>query len=503
MMARRKRVRDESDGSPSPRGFGWADDIIAPPQEFDVLAVLDQEARINEALEGRHLTSANFVEAYTEALEAHRRNAAKRPPGEARMTDLLEAVALFGAQATLRARQVSRDRFVATFTAPDQPGVLARAATALAEAGGNIEGANMSVVAHQLLVAFLLSGPEPESETELQEALADALGGVGNITPAVTSITAHDPEWPRPGSSFWHLTARLSHGDDLFGPVIEEVANAELPILALSSWIEEASTANGKRVQVVDLNLAIKATAATDGAAIMGKLETKIKDRLRAAQIGFVPVDWPTKAPALGEAVSAEHGDLALTVLGHARPGFVHSVFQSTRSAFDDPPALRGSTMAILEGVTVLTLVLQRPERGLGPAALEEQVLKRIAADLEGAGHHGPAVRLNVLDSTKPELPASREQPTHELRIQVKEQPWVIANVASVLAARNVNITWFASYVLEPMVGQEWPRCALEMHLNVMYRGSLLQIDRDLRTLAEAQGWAHVSLRPWSLGVVV
>jgi hypothetical protein len=78
------------------------------------------------------------------------------------------------------------------------------------------------------------------------------------------------------------------------------------------------------------------------------------------------------------------------------------------------------------------------------------------------------------------------------------EQPWVLAKVARVLAKLGVNITWLVSYVLEPMIGQSWPRCALEMHIHVEDE-KRSEVDAALRSLANAEGWGNVSLRPWSL----
>jgi glycine cleavage system regulatory protein len=493
------RENGEAKSSGERRNFGWADNIIAPPQEFDIRAAVDQEAWIAEKMRGTEVTRDNYAAQYDAALKAYRETRTKEPATEERMERLLDDIALFGAQASVRARQASGNRFVATFNAPDQPGLVAKAATALADAGGNIEGASMSVVAHQLLMAFLVSGPDPDQEGELQGVLEDALNDVGGVKPAVASTTVSDPDWPRPGSTFWHMTARLPGGAaELLTTVTNAVADERLPLLALSAWSETGSSGMDAPVQVVDLNLAIKPSSDDSAPAVLGRLDGKIRDGARKAQITFIPVAWPTRSPALGDAAGAEPGDLVLTVLGHAQPGFVRTVLEATRAAFRTRPVLRGATMAILESVTVLTVVLSRPGSDCDLSQLENDIQTRLSATDREEHHPTPVARLHDVAPVPAGSKYFRERPTHELRIQVKEQPGVIANVARMLADAGVNITWLASYVLEPRVGQAWFRCAVEMHLHFPANAPHERVDRELRTLEKMQG-ADVSLQPWSL----
>ena len=177
--------------------------------------------------------------------------------------------------------------------------------------------------------------------------------------------------------------------------------------------------------------------------------------------------------------------------------------------------------MAILEGISVLTLVLSRSDTSHRPAEeLEAEFEKKLENALEAAGHRAPVTRLRILSETNwagrdpdrrasgrsaedsasaaAEVGPARERPTHELRLDVVEQPWVIAKVARVLARLEVNITWLVSHVLEPVVGQNWPRCAVEMHIHVP-ETALSDVGPALRSLADSEGWGAITLRPWSL----
>ena len=49
-----------------------------------------------------------------------------------------------------------------------------------------------------------------------------------------------------------------------------------------------------------------------------------LTDRLAGVQLGIAPVEWPTRGQPEGDVVGAVPGDLVLTVLGHAQPGFVY-----------------------------------------------------------------------------------------------------------------------------------------------------------------------------------
>ena len=244
------------------RRYGWADDIIAPRQEFDTLAALDQEAWVQAALDRRRaelkdMSPEELLAAYKTALDEYRAQPRAAGADETRIAELLQDVELFGAQASAGARQPSATRVVVSFSCPDRPGIVAAAAVAMAEAGGNIEAAFMSVVARQLVMAFLVSGQAADDPADLQERLESSLSDLGQVSLAVVPMEADEVEWPRPRSTYWHLSARFSGDARLLLTATEVIADAGLPVLALSSWLEGSLTGHGEDVQVVDLNFAV------------------------------------------------------------------------------------------------------------------------------------------------------------------------------------------------------------------------------------------------------
>lgn len=172
--------------------------------------------------------------------------------------------------------------------------------------------------------------------------------------------------------------------------------------------------------------------------------------------------------------------------------------------------------MAILEGASVLTIVVGRSHDRAARRSLrdlENDVSAAVTVRLAAARHPptvAPVARVRVIpraqDRHQSEQTATvaRDRPTHELTLRVVEQPWVVAKVARVLAAADVNITWFVSHVLAPVLGERWPRCAVKMHLHFP-SGSAGEFDKVtalLRTLAEREGWEHIAIREWSVGAL-
>ena len=484
-----------------PRNYGWADEIVSPAHEFDTLLALDQEEWISASLATiENLTDVNFADEYRKAREAYRAYRRDHAIDEERVASLLDQARLFGYQASVRARQVSSQRVVVSFSARDRLGIVAEASQALAAASGNVEGAYMSVVAEQLLMTFLLSAPAPRTAEECAREFSQALAKIGYENAAIVPLEAEDSDWPRPGSSFWHLTARQVGTSDLIIPMTETIAECGIPVLALSSWEEQPLSADGDIAKVVDLNLAIAPHPRADPVQAILELKAKINDRLRHAQISYSPVALPTRFQPIGRVIEADEDSLVLTLLGHAEPGLVCATLKSVSNLMGPTHDLRGSTMAVLEGVTAFTMVLAPRPGHDGTEVIAGDIETRIVTDLRSQNFAPRVARLHRSSGDRRPEAGDRAtasgSPTHELAIQVAEQPWVLARVSRVLASTNVNINWLVSYVLEPLIGEPVPRCAMEMQIAIP-PDRVNEVERELRSLAATPGWNRVVLRDW------
>jgi predicted amino acid-binding ACT domain protein len=510
--------------------MGWADDVVAPRQEIDTLSLLLEEAAIQKALDEAskdEITEESFLELYRAARDRHRTHGSVGF-GEKKAEDLTQALALFGAQASIRARRQTQERTILICNCPDKPGILAALSEAIADEGGNIMGAFMSVVGEHLVTAFLLSGLgasgiKPDAAKRRLIEIAKRHRGQPpepeEIRIVSTPMKLDDGEyWARPGASWRHASARYRGEASLLRELTEAIAKRDLPLIALSSWRETDVESGGESIQVVDLNLAVSSAHREGESKIVRGLEAELKKSFPEIQLDIVPVRWPTRYRSHGSDETHRAREAAVTIVGQARPGFVH---YSVRALEDIPSVvkIRGSSMAILEGISVLTVVFTYGDR-FSFDEIQQQVKGRLSAELTNQKHVRPiAVQVGETDASRikqwrPEWPRRRGDdgpriadafavggmhwPTHELSIQAIEQPRVVAKVARLLATFNVNITWFMSAVLDPVVGEHWPICAIRMHLHVS-REHAVEIDRRLRSLADAEGWREAYLRDWSI----
>jgi glycine cleavage system regulatory protein len=371
----------------------------------------------------------------------------------------------------------------------------------------------MSLVSGHLVTAFLLSGSSIDAaavQLRLPHLRIDCM-----------PISSDSVDWPLPGSSCWHANARLRGDTHLLLELTRVISERQLPIVALSSWLESdaeqradpathGTTGAEDRVEVVDLNFAVAPEPGGDDHHIVDELEAEIRQILPDAQLDIKLVTWPTRYRAQKNIVPTHASDVVVTVVGHARPGFVRSVLLGlTRAAtrVDDAIVeLCGSSMAILDGVSVFTMVFKRV-RNVELQNLDRQIRNALSLQLRQRHQHMP-IGVQVVEATagwqdeteQRETTSSNrpDWPTHELTIRVADQPRVIAKVARLLASLKVNITWFVSHVLEPVIGERAATYAIKMHLSVPSE-SLDEVSASLRSLKEAEGWKEVSMREWSL----
>jgi glycine cleavage system regulatory protein len=465
--------------------FGWAYDIVAPRQEIDTLSRLYEEATIQSALDGLQLKPKDFLAAHRQAREDYRKGKLSLEPSVTETVNLTQDLALFGAQASARARRKSSDRAVLSCNCPDEPGVLADVAKAIVDQGGEFIGAFMSVVAGHFVNAFLLSGSGIDPET--------LCPGREDLTVGYMRGKAYDIEWPHPGSSCWHASARLRGPTSLLLELTREIGKREIPLIALTHWREKDG--KGEDIQVVDLNFALAPRPPGEDLQTVRDLEAAVQARLDNVQLDITHVISPTqyRYKAQSDVVSAKEGDVIMTVVGRSQPLFVHDVLR-TLEDIEAILDMRGSSMAILEGVCVLTIVLAR-----APQISEEQLERRIEKDLSKLRESRPIERVRVVKASRIVRNDESAWPTHELRIQAAEQSRVVAEVASLLTDAKANISWFVSRVLDPVVGERAPVSAIEMHFHLPKETRADRVEARLRTLAESRNWHEAHMAPWSL----
>jgi glycine cleavage system regulatory protein len=516
--------------SPAPnvrghRKFGWADDIVAPRQEIDTLSLLHEEASIQRRLDGAELTAGNFLDKYREARNHYREKSQARAWGqeltESEQTEsqeteptwtarLAQGVAVFGAQASIRARRQSRSRSVLICSCADRSGVLAALSEAVADEGGNILSAFMSAVAGHLVTALLLSGSSIDPETA-QQRVSDQTQQQpdDDVRIVCTPLKTNDVYWARPGSGCWHASARFRGDASLLLALTGAIHEHEIPLVAASSWLEADAETNDDRVQVVDLNFAVNAGPRGEDLRVIRDIEAKVTESRPGVQLNIVPVTWPTRSWSHDHAKRPNSRVAVMTVVGHARPGFVHDTLRTLIDGVEAVVEIRSVSMALLEGASVLTIMFTR-SRQSRLRDVDQQIRTKLTSTLAGSDQSAP-IAVQIVKAAKtnddgqrskgethPSRASGPDWPTHELSIVAVEQPRVVAKVARLLAGSNVNIIWFVSHVLDPMVGERWPMYAIQMHIHVP-PDLRDEVGARLRTLADTERWEDVSMREWSL----
>ncbi|HEX5608565.1 MAG TPA: hypothetical protein VFX45_00575 [Solirubrobacterales bacterium] len=479
----------------SPRKFGWADDIVAPRQEINTLALLHEQEEIQKNL-GEKLTPKQFLEEYRKA-----RNAYRKGPGSASnpelTANLTQQVELFGAKASAHARREPGNRWMLTLIGPDQPGVLASLAEMVAAEGGNIEGAVMSIVAGHLVTVFFVAAADlrdPELTIE----------GCPNLIVKSTLMEPSDADWPLPGSTWWHARARGRPDASLLLSLPGALAKRDFPLIRMSSWHEPGSHGQPE-VEIVDLNFAIGRALSRNDVLTRREIEAEIKEEVGDAQIDMLPARWQTQHRSEGEVGHTQDRDMVMTVVGHAEPGFVHTVLNTLMENVDGVVDIRGSSMAILDGMTVLTIVFGRAKKTT-VKEVKSQIKKQVAHSLRTSDRGVPLtpIQLAAIEPSKTKKGKKRDsqedihRATHELSLEVPEQSRVVMKVARLLAEAKVNITWFVSRVREPTVGENWPICDIHMHLHIPPE-KYEETDAALRSLADGEGWEGIQIEKWSV----
>jgi glycine cleavage system regulatory protein len=466
---------------------GWADDIVAPRQEVDMLSLLQETSGLQRAMKARDMTPDGFLDAYAELRNAYRQGLGERPKD---IDDLLSRVTLFGAQAAARARRGSSQRAFLTCDCPDRPGVLAALAEQIADEGGNIIGGVMAVVAGHLVTALMVSDWERGDQAIVQEQIGEKLVDS-------TPIEVDDVRWPRPGSNCWHLVARFRGEESLLEELTDVIRLQRAPVVALSSWVETGQEVVGDGdIQVVDLNFALAPRNKHEESRAVTHIVGDVKQRLGGVQVQVAPVPVPVHyRPRMSAPASAADKLIVTTILGRARPGFVHRAIRTIGEVGAVRP-VKCASMALLEGDTVLTVAIDTAtsmQSDDDRAEIQRLIAARLRSSLRTKGqrrlialHFGVPSSSQSADGDDQQLP-TQQLPTHRLRVRAREQPRVIAKLARMLKDEGANITWFASQVREPVIGDVWPICDTQMQVHV--KDGKNDIEQRLSALANAEGW--------------
>jgi len=485
--------------------------LAADNSEVDLRALVAEEAAIEDALQSGNLRSSD-----AQSLLAEYARLLKEPPSTKRtnVEAFLNELHAFGTQASLQARRGSHTRWVVVFTTPDQTGVMSAIAERVGRLNCNIEGATLAVVAGQATTAVVVSAPavlSGETVAMQTEEVTRALSGVPRMMlskaplpqPEVVEMEARDTEWPKPGSALWHMTIRSPDRPRTLLAITDSIAKRNIPLLTFSSWLEHE---DHRRESIVDLNLAIQPELVADKSC--AEIREEVRRAVQQADVLYAPVPWPTRLLALADAkvTPTQHEVCAVTVVGPAQPGFVHSVLRGVANApHGSRPELTilGSHMAILESYSILTLVID-------PVLSDSTV--RSAPDWRNQ------LRQSISSCISPpfdgqifgpypvfpqDYPAPPTTPTHVLTIETPEQPGVLGRVTALLEDCKANIVWLVSYVFDPRVGAPGAVCSIELQicLDDGSPANLVRLDQGLASLRRFQGW-KVALRPWTVKVM-
>lgn len=467
----------------------------------------DESLRRAKLIEQVGVLAKEYVVRYKKALKAvDIRLAQGRPAIDS--DDYIEfrrKVGEFGEQAAVLARRSGRQRSVLVYVGPDSPGVAAKIAGPVAASQFNVEAATMAVICNLVTTAMVVSAPRspdavskcagivPDAvvdtaallEREIRLGFAEEGGSTLSVLPrpAIPEII-----WPRPGSTVWHLRATTGSTNDVI-VVTREIAERGLALLTYSTWIEA-------KAQVIDLTLALPPDAGNDlsdaGEILLG-LQNSLEAYLGRGSVSVSPADRPTRgAPDISMRVP--EGARVVTVVGEARPGFVHAVLDGMATFPDARLRVSGANMAILEVFSVLTVVVSLND---GASPDFDGDWSNLAAHIR-AGLRGDDEVLEPCSVSHSDAP-TRHQPSHTLTVESAEQPGVLAKVSDLLAGSSpqVNIAWLSSYVLEPRVGEDRLRCWMQLHVDLSDRdeGAIDLLQQNLGWLAQQNRWEYQVLR--------
>jgi glycine cleavage system transcriptional repressor len=171
---------------------------------------------------------------------------------------------------------------------------------------------------------------------------------------------------------------------------------------------------------------------------------------------------------------------LALTAIGHDRPGIVAAV---SRVLLAHRANVEDSQMTILRGHFTMMLVIALPEDADAATLRDDLDDVRTQLDLE-------AILLSPLEEVDP---GNEPVPTHMVTLYGADHPGIVHAATSVLAERDVDITDLTTKLVNEAGGAP-PLYALMMEIAPPSGAPEEELEEALRRVAEDQG-VEVSLR--------
>jgi predicted amino acid-binding ACT domain protein len=488
-------------------GFSWASKQLV----VDTLEASAAEGAFKEAAASKFLDSVRgelgasgdaedeeraIMDRFLDFLEPPRGSIKELPKGQPVTSDefktFLDQLRSFNTEAGLNARAHYRSRFAVTFVGPDRVGVLAELTGRLGRLGCVIEGATMVVVAGQVATMLVISAPNLLRQFQVDEALADfpttlfAENRRLAAPPYVAQLRWREPEWPRRGSTGWHVYAELPDRSGTLAAITEVIAGHNVPLTSFATWISK------RRSCVLDLNYAVQPEANEDSIA------AEVRDvlaKLAATEVRLYPSSRPVHSRADQFLPPNPARAIVLTVVGRAVPGLVANVTKGLSEPVVGRPGFNivGSAMAILQDHTALALVIE------GDRAVDDPLLNE--ARLAASRYLDPASFEASVGSTFPLIQVSERtrpptQPTHHLRCVAPEEGGVLATLAEAVASADANIVWVMARVIDQRVNASTVSvCEVKLDLSVPLRRRSKLDDRITR-LRGSTGW-QIDLSRW------
>lgn len=156
---------------------------------------------------------------------------------------------------------------------------------------------------------------------------------------------------------------------------------------------------------------------------------------------------------------------IAVTVLGHDRPGIVADV---TRALADLHGNLEDSTMTLLRGHFAMVLLVHT---GAGAVAVEA-ALRPLCAD------GSLVINARVLDDP---VPSEVRGPSYALRVHGADRPGIVATITAVVARHGANIVDLGTRLVGGLY-------VLTAELELPGEASVVGLEAELRGAADELG---------------
>jgi glycine cleavage system regulatory protein len=487
-----------------PAGFTWlANELFVDTIEKTAGVAAFREAVIDRleaqrTAAGETLTTDEIVRLYEQDLPKLLGREDLPRVDDAAYRRFLADLHEFTREAGLNAHRKFGSRFFVSFVCPDEIGVLSKLSGHLVEQGCNVEAATMAVIAGQVATMLIVSGPNRLRDVQLSRTLADlpteVFGPSSELPspPQVEPVRPREAQWPRAGSSDWNMYAEVPDRVGTLATVTGVIAEHHVPLTAFATWVTDDGMC------VLDLNYAVQ--SGVDEELLAGRLRSVLME-LEGRPIRINRTTRPFHGVADRFALARAGSALVVTVLGRAEPGLVAAITRAVSGGesaeVGSPPSafnILGSAMAILEGNTALTLVLEDTT----PSAPEESlraIRRAIESETAASGFEARVANAYLLGGEPQEAPPPTT-PTHHLYCDAPEEPGVLATVASLIADSGANIVWLMSRVVDTADnGTAAVTCELRLDLAAPSEAHEA-LGNGIAALRSMRGW-RIELVPW------